>query len=120
MRSLEKLEVYTLTRELAVRVYRLAKQPMMEREYGAADQIKRACMSIPANIAEGYALGTRPQLVKGLRSAFGSATELNTHLWVASRVPIVDASEELTTAQVDLSRAIGMLIGLLKANGARF
>src|SRR5207249_12295822 len=47
--------------------------------FGLSDQIRRASASIPANIAEGYAMGTTPQFIKFLRIALGSATELATH-----------------------------------------
>src|SRR2546422_7737778 len=58
--------------------YRLTLEPPLSRHYSLSDQIRRAAPSIPANIAEGYGLATRPQFVRCLRIALGSANELRT------------------------------------------
>ena len=84
-----------------------------------ADQIARAAISIPANIAEAYALGTRAQLVRGVRIAFGSASELNTHLWIARRVEALPGDELGEEVVASLERVASMLVGLLKRYGAR-
>jgi four helix bundle protein len=83
-----------------------------------ADQIARAAISIPANIAEGYALGTRA-LVRGVRIAYGSAAELKTHFWVAGRAGALPGDRIAENAAAVLERVTGMLVGLLKHYGAR-
>jgi four helix bundle protein len=84
-----------------------------------ADQIARAAISIPASIAEAYALGTRPQLVRGARIACGSAVELKTHFWVASRAAALPQGEAVERTAATLDRVTSMLIGLLKHYGGR-
>jgi four helix bundle protein len=119
MRSLETLDAYRLGRELAVAVYDLARARPLSGHPVLADQIARAAISIPANIAEGYALGTRRQLVRGVRIAYGSAAELKTHFWIAHRVEALPDSDKATSAIANLDRVTGMLIGLLKRYGGR-
>jgi four helix bundle protein len=98
MRSLENLDVYRLARELAVDVYRMTRDRPLSAHLLLANQIGRAVISIPANIAEGYVLGTRAQFVRGVRIAFGSAAELDTHLWVARRAEAPPQGRHRTTA----------------------
>jgi four helix bundle protein len=83
-----------------------------------ADQIRRAAISIPANIAEGYALGTTLQFIRCLRISLGSAAELRSHLDVTKKLELADSSQiEIT---IDLSvRVIAIVVGLLRKLGAR-
>ena len=87
--------------------------------HGIADQIGRAAISVPANIAEAYALGTSGQLIRGLRIAYGSAAELQTLLWIARQAGALSSDEEGAQAVADLERVTRMLIGLLKHYRAR-
>jgi four helix bundle protein len=119
MRSLENLDVYRLARELAVDVYLMTRAKPVCSHPLLADQIARAAISIPANIAEGYALGTRAQLVRGVRIAYGSAAELKTHFWVAGRAGALPGDRIAENAAAVLERVTGMLVGLLKHYGAR-
>jgi four helix bundle protein len=119
MHSLDNLDVYRLARELAVDVYRMTRGLPLSAHPLLADQIARAAISIPANIAEGYALGTRPQLVRGARIAYGSAVELKTHFWVAHRAAALPNGEAARCTAGDLERVTSMLIGLLKHYGGR-
>jgi four helix bundle protein len=80
VRKLESLQAWTCGREIARTAYRLTLNPPLSRHFSLADQIRRAAAAIPANIAEGYALGTTAQFIRFLRIALGSATELRTHL----------------------------------------
>jgi four helix bundle protein len=119
MRSPERLDAYVLARELAVGTYRLTRVPPLVRHPVLSDQIARATVSIPANIAEAFALGTPRQLVRGIRIAFGSAVELKTHLWIASRVEALPSDDRSRNVDADVERVTSMLIGLLKRYGAR-
>src|SRR5256886_10277244 len=80
VRKLDSLQAWTVARQVARSAYRLTLDPPLNRHFGLTDQIRRAAASIPANIAEGYALGTTAQFIRFLRIALGSGTELCTHL----------------------------------------
>jgi four helix bundle protein len=60
-----------------------ANFPETER-YGLVSQIRRAAVSVPANIAEGAARGSRKEFARFLRMSRGSLAELDTHLRVAA------------------------------------
>jgi len=69
MHKLSSLEAWTRGRELSRVAYRLTLHGQLARHFGLADQIRRAAASVPANIAEGYALATTPQFIRCLRIA---------------------------------------------------
>jgi len=119
VRSLERLDAFRLARQLAADVYGLTRSGPLSRHPVLRDQIGRAAVSIPANIAEAFALGTARQLVRGIRIAFGSALELKTHIWIARRAGALGDDERAARIVADLDRVTSMLIGLLKRYGAR-
>jgi four helix bundle protein len=85
----------------------------LQRHFGLADQIRRAAISIPGNIAEGYGLGTDRQFVRCLRIALGSTYELVGHIEMAREMALVD-SELDRKLQEDCEVLIKLLVGLLK------
>lgn len=82
------------------------------------DQLRRAALSIPANIVEGYALGTRAQFIRQVRIAFGSTAELQVHLQLLRDVEIVEG-DVVEPLVLQCDRLLGLFIGLLKKLGAR-
>ena len=90
-RGYRDLEVYTSSFALLKPVHGLASSfPDIER-YDLANQMRRAAKSIPANIAEGYALRDLPRLFcKHLRIAYGSATEMRVHIDTAHELGYID------------------------------
>ncbi len=118
MKSIESLDAWKVSFDTAESVYRLTLIRPMSNHYSLADQMRRAAASIPANVAEGYGLGTRAQLVRHLRIALGSAAELNSHLTLAANLGLL-AEESTLDAKKDLDRTTSLLIGLLRSLGAR-
>jgi four helix bundle protein len=78
---------------LAERVYRLSRGFPADERFGLTSQVRRAAVSVPANIAEGYGRGTRAAYAGFLRIARGSLRELETHLLLAQRLGMADAKE---------------------------
>lgn len=97
---------------LAVAAYRLTLDPPLSRQFALADQIRRSAGSIPANIAEGCALGTTAQFVRFLRIALGSAAELRAHLDLVQELELA-REESLRRARALCDDEIGLLIGLV-------
>ena len=118
MQNLKSLESFTVGYRLALDVYRLTLRRPLARHFGLADQIRRAAISIPANVAEGYALGTSPQLVRHLRIALGSTAELGVHLDLATDLELVKP-DDVANHRHSCTRLTGLLIGLLKRLGAQ-
>lgn len=98
--------------DLATEVYAVVKRLPVTERFGLHQQLTRAAGSVPANIAEGYGLLTRPLFAKHLRIANGSLKEVETHLELAMRAGLLadtDVSPPLKTAD----RLGAVLRGLL-------
>lgn len=89
IQSYRDLEVWQQGMALAENCYRLTKTFPKEEVYGMVSQIRRAAVSIPANIAEGYGREYRNEYIRFLRIAQGSLKELETHLLLAVRVGLI-------------------------------
>jgi len=91
--------------DLVVRVYAVtAEFPAAER-YGLAQQMRRAAVSIPSNIAEGYGRRTAKQRYHFLETALGSVFELETQTELTARLAFVD--EERFHELAETIRGIG-------------
>ena len=94
IQSYEDLEVWQLAMTLAEQCYQLTATFPREETYGLSAQIRRAAVSIPANIAEGYRRNRTGNFLNFLPIAQGSVRELETHLLLASRLNVVDATHD--------------------------
>ena len=79
IKSFKELIAYIKGYELVKIVYRMTGKFPKEEMYGITSQIRRAAISIPSNIAEGYMRGSN-EYVQFLKIAFGSSAELETLL----------------------------------------
>lgn len=77
--SYKELEAYKKSYQSVLKVYQLTKSLPKEEMYGLSSQMRRAAISIPSNIAEGYVRGSN-EYVQFLKIALGSAAELDTQL----------------------------------------
>ena len=118
MQRLRDRDVWKVSSRLARDAYRLTMSPPLISHYGLADQIRRSAASIPANLAEGYGLGTRPQFIRCTRVALGSAYELRSHLELAADLRL-GSSEQLDQALQKCTRVISLLVGTLRGLQAK-
>jgi four helix bundle protein len=88
IQSYRDLRVWQEAVNLVETCYHLTKTFPKEEIYGITSQIRRASVSIPANIAEGYGRKTRGEYIQFLYMAQGSLKELETHLLISERVEI--------------------------------
>ncbi len=112
--SYRDLKVWQLGRSLAVECYRLTRTFPKEEMFGMTSQIRRAAVSIPANIAEGYGRETTGSYVQFLRVAQGSLKELETHLLLSSQVNI--CSEPAAAPLLKLTDPLGRMLRALIRN----
>jgi four helix bundle protein len=91
VRSYRDLTVWKAAVELAVACYDVTAAFPNQEVYGMTSQIRRASVSIAANIAEGHGRESTVSFIQFLRIAQGSLKEMETHLIVSSRVGLVDA-----------------------------
>src|SRR3989344_3246006 len=90
--SYRQLTVWQKSIDLVIETYRLTKLYPKEKLYGIISQTRRAAVSIPANIAEGFTRKHRQEYLQFIRIAFASGAELETHLTIARELKLV--SEE--------------------------
>jgi four helix bundle protein len=112
MASYRDLKVWQEAMELVVRIYSVtADFPSTER-YGIVQQMRRAAVSIPSNIAEGYGRKTSRQRYNFLENALGSLFELETQTELALRLGFAPAGthEELATSIRGLGRGLTALM----------
>src|SRR6266511_2671950 len=84
--SFEDIEAWQKARELTRRVYELSDQGSFARDFGLRDQMRRACVSILSNIAEGFERGGTGEFVQFLSAARGSAGKLE----LSSMLPSIE------------------------------
>ena len=111
MDAFENLDVWKRSSRLCVELYQaLAKC----RDSGFKDQITRAALSVPSNIAEGCERDSRREYVRFLRIAKGSCGELRTQLYIGAEIGHLsrEVMKTLVSEARDVSR---MLHGLIRS-----
>ena len=91
--NFRELRVWQLGMQLAEEVYGLSQQFPKHELYGLTSQIQRAVVSVPANIAEGHAMGSTKDFLRYLAIAQGSLAELETHLMLAERLRYITCAQ---------------------------
>ena len=80
MRNYRDLQVWDKAHKLTVDLYRVSREFPREEIYGITSQLRRAAVSVEANLAEGCGRRTSNELARFVRIAMGSASELDYHL----------------------------------------
>lgn len=109
----KKLEVWKLAMELVIETYRLTESFPAKETYGLTNQIRRAVVSVPSNMAEGAARQTRKEFVNFLHMAQGSLSELDTQVEIARRVGYLD-EKDWETLDIEAERIDKMISGLIR------
>ena len=114
IRSYEDLSVWQKAMDLVVEVYRIVKLMPREETYGLSDQMRRAAVSIPSNIAEGQSRNTRKDFINFLYIARGSNAELYTQCLLCISLHYI-ADAEMSKA-LSLSGEVGRMISAMIAS----
>lgn len=114
IRSNKDLDVWRVSRSLTASCYRATSGFPREEIFGLTSQIRRAAVSVTANISEGYGRETTPAFIQFLRIAQGSLKELETLLLVSQDVGFLD---EATAIELlgEAERISKMLRNLIRA-----
>ena len=116
MKSHKDLIVWQKSMLLVKRLYEITRTFSKEELFGLTSQMRRAAVSIPSNIAEGYGRLYDKDTVRFLSTALGSAAELETQLLISEQIGLLAQSEldELLTLNMEIIR---MLTALSKKIG---
>ncbi|HXJ15824.1 MAG TPA: four helix bundle protein [Candidatus Polarisedimenticolia bacterium] len=113
IKSYRDLLIWQKSMDLVVTSYEVAKRLPQSESYGLASQIKRAAVSIPANIAEGHGRKHTGDYLRHLSIARGSLLELETHLLIAVRLAYLKSED--VEAVLGLTDEVGRMIsGLIQ------
>lgn len=108
------LEVWQIAMDFVVGCYRVTSSFPDHERFGLTSQLRRAAVSVPANIAEGHGRAATKAFLNHLSIASGSLKESETHLLIAVRLGYV--SDDDIAASLDLSSRVGrMLTGLKRS-----
>ncbi|NMB80834.1 MAG: four helix bundle protein [Ignavibacteria bacterium] len=113
MKSHKDLDVWKRAVDLVTNLYDATKKFPKNEIYGISNQIRRAAVSIPSNIAEGAARNHAKEFVQFLYVALGSSSELETQLLICKNLKYLsdDVSENI---QKELDSIRKMIIGLIR------
>jgi len=106
----KNLVVWEKSIELAEEIYKITREFPKEELYGIVSQIRRAAVSVSANIAEGAARNSNKEYIQFLYIALGSLSELETELIISKRVGYLK-NEEIFKILIDIKK---LLLGLIK------
>ena len=114
----EDIESWKEARTLTSSIYILTRRAGFSKDYGLKDQIQRACVSIMANIAEGFDAGSNKGFVNFLNFAYRSASEVQSLLYVGLYQSYLEAADFKTNYDeaATVKKLIGGLIKYLKTS----
>ena len=112
LKSYRDLEVWKKSIDLAKKIYQVSRSFPPEERFGLTSQVRRAAVSIPANIAEGAARTGTGEFLQFLSVARGSLAEVETFLILAERLQML-AQAELRVL-LDQTAEIGKMLGGLQ------
>lgn len=116
IRSYRDLVVWQKAMDLVVLCYQMTRGFPKSEVYGLSNQLQRAAVAIPSNIAEGRRRQHSKEFLQHLSIAYGSLAELETHIQIAERLKYIN--EDQIQQVLDKAAEIGrMLNGLRKSIG---
>ncbi|MCL2328196.1 MAG: four helix bundle protein [Bacteroidetes bacterium] len=112
MTTHKDLIVWQKAMQLVLLVYRYTKSFPKEEMYGITGQMRRASVSIPSNIAEGYGRSSNKELIHFLDIAMGSSSELETQIIISYKLQFLQEPEynELSSLNDEVMKMLASLI----------
>ena len=114
IKRFEDIVAWQYGRALCRDIYRLTGEQPFSRDFALRDQIRRAAISIPSNIAEGFERFRPAEFHQFLSIAKGSLGELRTQLYIAGDIGYIN--EEAQTALFEAASQTAIKIGALRAS----
>ena len=109
--SYKQLDVYKESKALVKIVYVVLKKFPREEQYALCDQLRRAVISVPSNLAEGTGRTSPKDQAHFLEMAFGSLMEVDCQLDIARELGYM-SDEDLNKVNAQISRIAAMLSGM--------
>ena len=114
MNGYNNLKVWNKAYKLTLKIYSLTKKYPKEETYGLTSQMRRASVSIIANIAEGYSKRSLNEYIHFVTIALGSCNELEVHIMLSNDLKYLK-KEDYNYTKTRQEEITKMLLGLRKA-----
>lgn len=114
MKSFRDLIVWQRAMSFAEHVYKIQRGFPAEERYGLCDQLRRAVVSVPSNIAEGHGRDTKKDYIRFLFLAKGSLNEVVTQLELACRLGYLPSGTGLYEESAEIGKMLNALIRKLR------
>ena len=111
-KGFRSLRVWQKGKDLAVYIYKITNAGVFARDHGLRDQIRRAAVSIPSNIAEGDELDTDKQSIRHFYIAKGSSAEVLTQAVIALEIGYIEENtfSDIERGCIEVSKMLSRLI----------
>ena len=115
LRNYKELKVWQKTYHLSLEIYKATANFPAEEKFGLTSQIRRASISIPSNIAEGYGRNTTNKYIRFLNISYGSICELETQILISGDLGYIKNTKlnKLTDKILEVERMLKALINSL-------
>ena len=116
METHRDLRVWQQSIDFVLSIYLMTRSLPKEELFGLASQMRRSAVSVPSNIAEGYARGTDKEKIYFLRISSGSMSELETQLTLCLKLGYISQEEYNTTSEklVSVWKQLNALISVIE------
>jgi four helix bundle protein len=118
IRDYRDLRAWQQARALVKSVYAVARRFPKEELFGLAQQMRKAAVSVPSNVAEGYGRGSRKDYVRFLQIARGSLYEVQTQLLLAQDLGYLTV-EQAEPVEHEVIQCRQLFHGLLRSLGEK-
>ena len=115
IKSYRDLQVWKKSMDYVVGIYQVLRSFPKEERYGLCDQLRRAAVSIPSNIAEGSGRDSAKDYAHFLNLAKGSLNETVTQLEISYRLGYLDSGTGLYEQSVEIGKMLNVMIKKLRA-----
>jgi four helix bundle protein len=106
-----RLAVWKRSMRLVRAVYEVTAGFPDDEKFGLVSQMRRSAVSVPSNIAEGAARSSKGEFARFLLIARGSLMELDTQVWIAIDIGLIDEARSLNREILEI---LAMLNGLIR------
>ncbi len=114
LKNYKELKVWQRAYQLCLEVYKITKKFPNEERYSLTSQIRRAAVSVPSNIAEGYGRKTTPEYIRFLYTAYSSNCEMETQILLSGDLGYIE-NHKLKILQEGIGEVERMLKALIKS-----
>ena len=116
LKNFKELKVWQKAYQLCLDIYHISKEFPNEEKFGLTSQIRRAAVSIPSNISEGYGRRTTPDYIRTLYIAYGSNCELETQTLLSGDLAYITLEKQNSLLEkiLEVERMLKALIKSLE------